>query len=116
MTQPYRDDDVTAVLQSSAVIGVVANLLTSVRTAAESSRLLSPIRRAAASWQTSPFPSRQLALGILLLSASMTYLLLSLIRRPSPGWLWLILPLAAAGFGLLLTASGWPRARHDAHS
>jgi hypothetical protein len=116
MKPPYRDDDVTAILQSSAVVGFVANLLTSVRSAAQSSRLFSPIRLAAAFWQTSPSPSRQLALGILAASASSTHLVLSLIRRPAPGWLWLILPLAAGAFGLLLIASGWPRTRHDADS
>jgi hypothetical protein len=116
MKQGHRDDDVTAILQSSVVIGWVARLLASVPRAALSSRLLSPIRRASEMWQTSLLPSRQLAVGIALLSGSTTHLALSMLGRPASGWLWLVIPLAAAAFGLLLIASGRPRTRHDAHS
>lgn len=116
MTERHRDDDVTAILQSSAVIGWAARLLASIPRAARSSRLLSPLGRAFELWQTSPPPSRQLALGLALVSASATHLALSMPRRPVPGWLWLIVPIAAAAFGLLLIASGWPRPRHDTDS
>jgi hypothetical protein len=53
-------------------------------------------------WRGESRATRYSALGMLLLIAAATHILLTVLQGPRPGWFWLLIPALAAGFGGLL--------------
>ena len=56
-------------------------------------------------WRREGWASRYRALGILLLVATATHILLTWLQGPHPGWFWLLIPATVAVFGALLLAA-----------
>lgn len=48
-----------------------------------------------------PAPARQWFVGVSLVAAAVTHLLLAFAGTPEPGWLWLVIPATAGAAGLL---------------
>ena len=53
-------------------------------------------------WSAESWHDRYQAIGALLVSASLLHVTLTVIEAPRQGWFWLVIPLMAMAFGLLL--------------
>ena len=96
---------VAHVVASGIVARGIARVIAAGRASLGSSRVLARLRPLAASWQAADWASQRRGLGVLLLAAVATHLVLVLASTAPRGWLWLILPGIAAAVGLLLLAA-----------
>ena len=53
-------------------------------------------------WSAESWKARYQAIGAVLVSASLLHFTLTVIHEPRPGWFWLVIPVMAMAFGLLL--------------
>lgn len=107
---PQADRRVAAVIESSAVFGLLDRSLGHVWRAAAGSVVAATATQAARVWTGLATGLRRLALGIMLLTAVAAHIVFTLVTLTPPGWLWLVLPGIAGALGLLLVvASDLPR-------
>ena len=99
------DRHVVRVIEASRVFGAADRVLTSVRLAARSSRIVSLATRAATVWQAWPLSLQRQASGAALLAAVVVHVGLTMWHEVPPGWFWLILPGFIAAIGALLLAA-----------
>lgn len=99
------DRRVAAVIKSSVVFGLFDRVLGSAWQAASSSVAVSMAAGAANAWTGLDTRARGVAIGMMLIVAVATHILLTLVTKVPPGWLWLVLPGIFGAVGLLLVAA-----------
>ena len=112
MNQPQVDDPrVVHALESSVLLGAASSVMRRVWRAAGQSRVVTRIGSARAEWERHSRSERRLALGVMLLVAAATHLVLVIAHEVPAGWLWLAPAGMAASVGLLCVwTSTAPRA------
>lgn len=115
LTGPVPPDEtgVSGVLESSATVRAISRLLDRMRVAAGTSVLVGAAVAQTAVWRAQSPADRMRSSGIVLLTAAGVYVGLSLWRRPVAGWLWLVAPVLAAAFGVLMAAAPGRALRTD---
>jgi EamA domain-containing membrane protein RarD len=96
---------VANVVASGTVARGIARVIAAGRASLGSSRVVALLRPLAASWREADWAAQRRGLGVLLLTAVATHLVLVLASTTPRGWLWLILPGMASAVGLLLLAA-----------
>ena len=105
------DPWVTRVVESGVLARALSRVIRLGGAAIASSHAAAIVRAAAASWRHAAWAARRRTVGLCLLVAVTTHVLLVGALRPPAGWLWLILPGVVAVVGLvLLAASAAPSA------
>lgn len=104
------DDAVMGVLESSAVFQWCRRVADALSRAAKSSAALALGRSIFDHWTETHRESRRMALGTVLVTASVVYASFTEWQAATPGWLWTIVPGLAGAIGALLIISGLPRA------
>lgn len=99
------DRRVAAVIESSAIVGLLDRSLDHIWRAASSSVVASMAPAAARAWTALDVRVRRVAVGTMLIVAVAAHLVLTLATQVPPGWIWLVLPGIAGAIGLLLVAA-----------
>ena len=90
-------------IETSRVMRLLAKPLSGVTRSAETSVVVNRARALLQWWNAAPSPRRWRAAGILLVTAGSVHLVMSG-RSPSPGWLWMVIPVWAVVTGAVLVA------------
>lgn len=101
MNTPEATDDprVVSALQSSVLLAAAATVMRVVWRAAARSRTASLIAHAKRQWDAESIHARRLAIGVTLIVAAVTNLLLSGVSEQPAGWLWIAPPAMTASLG-----------------
>ena len=106
---PLEERRVAHVIESSVLFGAADRVMARCWRALESSRAASAAQRVSSAWQALDTSARRLAIGVVLLSATLTHLALTWTGPPPPTWMWLILPGLFAALGLVFVAAAGAR-------
>ena len=88
-------------VETSRVMRSLAKPLSGVKRSAETSVVVNRLRGLLQWWDAQRSVLRWRAVGILLVTAGTVHLVMSA-TRPSPGWLWMVIPVWAAMIGAML--------------
>ena len=100
--EPAGDDPrVVDALRSSVLLGAVASAMHAIWRGAAASRTGAVATAATTEWQRHPRRERQFAVGVMLVAAAVTSLVLIAAHEVPAGWLWLTPPAIAATLGAL---------------
>ncbi len=89
-------------LASSAVVRLVDRITRRLQdwwSASQTGRVAAAMRDA---WSAESWQARYQAIGAVLVSASLVHVILTVTQAPRLGWFWLVIPVMAMAFGLLL--------------
>lgn len=109
MSDPFIDDPrVARALESSVLLGAVSRVVHAVWRAAATSRAAAVVLDLQRDWSARPRAAHRVAIGVLLIAAAATNLVLAAANQRPAGWLWIVPPAIAASIGglLLISANG----------
>jgi hypothetical protein len=95
------EHELLSTIETSRVMRLLTRPLSAVTRSAETSIVVNRLRRLLQWWDAQRSPRRWRAVGILLVTAASVHLVVSA-TRPSPGWLWMVIPVWAAMIGAML--------------
>ena len=101
MTPSNAGDDprVVDALRSSVLLGAAASVMHAMWRGVAASRTAAAVTAAKDEWDRHPPHERQLAVGVMLVAAAVTSVVLIAAQEMPAGWLWLAPPAIAATLG-----------------
>lgn len=102
-----RDRHAARVLESSVLIRVLARALVATERAVHTSSIARWARRGLAAWNHLPGGQRSFLTGVLCVTAALANVILTMVGKTPPAWLWLVPPaiVMAIGATLILAAA-----------
>ena len=97
-----RDRHAGRVLESSLLIRALARALVATERAARTSSVAAWAQRGLAAWNHLPGRQRSFRTGVLCVTAALANLILTMVGKTPPGWLWIVPPAIVLAIGATL--------------